>query len=226
MSVKQNKTWLSPTGIEGMKRCPRCFWLQYKKGIRQPEGIVSRLANRFDKVIKNYFDIYRGIGELPPMVQGQVEGKLEKPFTEVYFYHHPSTGLRTGYGFYGRLDDCLVTSDGKYTPVDHKTSSSDPREKEVLSAYQDQLNAYSFLLETNRKKTTGIGHLIYFYPQDGDKLHQGFPMLVFVQTLKTNPENARKNLLKAIEALEGDIPNPAEDCPFCGWYDRVKDEFK
>lgn len=33
--------------------CLRCFWLQYKKGIRQPEGIVSRLANRFDTVLKD-----------------------------------------------------------------------------------------------------------------------------------------------------------------------------
>jgi hypothetical protein len=221
MPKKDNKIWLSHSGIEGMRRCPRCFWLQYKKGIRQPEGIVSRLANRFDKVIKNYFDIYREIGELPPMVEGQIEGKLEKPFTEIYFYHHDDK-----YGFYGKLDDCLVTQEEKYTPIDFKTSSSDPREKEILSAYQSQLDAYSFLLEANKKKTAGIGHLIYFYPQDSKELHDGFPMLVFVQTLKTNPENAKRDLLEAIEFLEKDIPAPSKDCPFCGWYDKVKGEFK
>lgn len=221
MPKKDNKIWLSHSGIEGMKRCSRCFWLQYKKGIRQPEGIVSRLANRFDTVIKNYFDIFRKTEELPLMVQGQIEGKLEKPFTEVYFYHHDNK-----YGLYGKLDDCLVTADKKYTPIDFKTSSSDPRQKEILPAYQSQLDAYAFLLEFNKKKTTGIGHLIYFFPQEGDKLHDGFPMLVFVQTLKTNPENARKDLLKAIEVLDGDIPAPSKDCPFCGWYDKVKDEFK
>ncbi len=221
MPKKDNKTWLSHSGIEGMKRCPRCFWLQYKKGIRQPEGIVSRLANRFDKVIKNYFDIYREIRELPPMIEGQVDGKLENPFTETYFYHYDDK-----YGLYGKLDDCLETSDGRHTPIDHKTSSSDPRQRETLSAYQSQLDAYSFLLELNKKKTSGLGHLIYFYPQEGDKLHDGFPMLVFVQTLKTNPENTRKDLLKAIEILEGDMPFPSKDCPFCSWYDKVKDEFK
>lgn len=219
--VKEDKIWLSPTGIEGMNRCPRCFWLQYRKRIRQPEGIVSRLANRFDKIIKNYFDIYREIGELPPMIEGQVEGKLEKPFTETYFYHYNSQ-----YGLYGKLDDCLVTADGRYTPIDHKTSSSDPREKDTLSAYQNQLDMYAFLLEENNKKTSGIGHLIYFYPRDGKNLHQGFPMLVYVETLKTNPDNARKELLKAISILEGDMPEPSENCPFCKWYDKVKDEFK
>ncbi len=218
---KKDKTWLSHSGIEGMKLCPRCFWLQYRRGIRQPEGIVSRLANRFDKIIKNYFDIYRETNELPPMVQGKIDGKLENPFTETYFYHHDDK-----YGLYGKLDDCLVTGDEKYTPIDFKTSSSDPREKEIFPAYQSQLNAYAFLLEINKKKTTGIGHLIFFHPQEGEKLHDGFPMLVYVQTLKTNPENARKDILKAIEVLDGDIPQPSKDCHFCGWYDKVKDEFK
>lgn len=144
--TKKDKIWLSPSGVEGMKRCPRCFWLQYHKRIRQPEGIVSRLANRFDKVVKSYFDIYRKTGELPPMIEGQVDGKLENPFNETYFYNHDDK-----YGFYGKLDECLVTADKKYTPIDHKTSSSDPRQKETLSAYQSQLDAYSFLLELNKK---------------------------------------------------------------------------
>lgn len=50
---KDGRIWLSHTGLETLERCPRCFWLQYKKGIRQPEGIVSRLANRFDTVLKD-----------------------------------------------------------------------------------------------------------------------------------------------------------------------------
>lgn len=62
---KDKKIWLSHHGLELLERCPRCFWLQYNKGISQPEGIVSRLANRFDTIIKKYFDLYRPLGELP-----------------------------------------------------------------------------------------------------------------------------------------------------------------
>ena len=79
---KDGRIWLSHTGLENLERCPRCFWLQYKKGIHHPEGIVSRLANRFDVVLKNYFDIYRKIGEIPPLVQNKLEGKLQNPFEE------------------------------------------------------------------------------------------------------------------------------------------------
>lgn len=215
---KIKKVWLSHSGIEGMYRCPRCFWLQYNKGLRQPEGIVSRLANRFDAILKRYFDIYRSSGELPPMIEGKVEGKLEYPFQEKYFWDCDKK-----YGLTGRLDDCLIRNDGTYTPIDHKTASSDPREKDILEAYQHQLNFYALLLEKNGKKTSGFGHLIYYYPEHGDKLHNGVPMHVHVQNLKTDQKQAEKEFLKAIKILEGDMPESAEECPFCSWHGKMKE---
>ncbi len=215
---KQKKTWLSHSGIEGIYRCPKCFWLQYNKRLRQPEGIVSRLANRFDVILKKYFDLYRPLGELPPMIEGQVEGKLENPFQEKYFWDYNEK-----YGLTGRLDDCLIRDDGTYTPIDHKTASSDPREKEILSAYQHQLNFYAFLLEKNGKKTSGFGHLIYYFPEHGDKLHHGIPIHVHVQTLKTDSKHAEKEFLKAVEVWEKDMPMSADDCPFCNWHEQLKE---
>ena len=216
---KSKKLWLSHSGIEGMYRCSRCFWLQYNKGLRQPEGIVSRLANRFDIILKRYFDLYRPLGELPPMVEGKIEGKLENPFQEKYFWDYDEK-----YGLTGRLDDCLIRNDGTYTPVDHKTSSSDPRDKEgVLSAYQHQLNFYALLLEKNNKPTSGFGHLIYYYPEHGEELHNGVPVHVHVQTLKTNPKQAEGEFLKAIDVLEGEMPKPSSECPFCLWHEQMKE---
>lgn len=212
----RKKIWLSPTGINTSKRCPRCFWIQYKKKIRQPEGIVSRLANRFDIVIKNYFEPYRVAGDLPPMIKGQVDGKLENPFQETYFYHYSDD-----YGLIGKLDECLVTENNLHTPVDHKTASSDPNQREMIPAYQNQLDTYALLMEKNRKKTTGIGHLIYFFPEAGDKLHNGFPMQVTIKTLKTNPTSALTEMLKAIKILEGKMPISSKNCPFCNWRNDI-----
>lgn len=216
-TVKQKKRWLSPTAIENSKRCPRCFWLQFHKGLRQPEGIVSRLANRFDKVIKGYFDLYRPSGELPPMIEGKVSGKLQNPFQETYFYHY-----NQDYGLVGKLDECLVTNERKFTPVDHKTASSDPNERELIPAYQTQLDTYALLLERNGHPTSGIGHLIYFYPSEGNDLHHGFPMQVTVKTLKTNPQRALTEMMKAIKILEGKMPRPSKDCPFCNWHKEMR----
>ncbi len=211
------KTWLSASSLETLNRCPRCFWLQVNLKIYQPEGIVSRLANRFDGVIKRYFDLYRGTPSLPPLVAGQMEGKLESPFQEKYFAH-----INERYGFLGKLDECLVRPDNHFTPVDHKTASSDPNTRDLIPAYQFQLDSYAWLLDQNRKPSSGVGHLVYFYPAEGDKLHQGFPMQITVKTLTTNPSRVRPRIDQAIEILDGSLPESAPDCPFCQYVETVK----
>lgn len=216
-NIGDKRLWLSATAMENMNRCPRCFWLEKHEGIRQPEGIVSRLANRFDAVIKQYFDLYRPNGEIPPMIAGKVEGKLQYPFQEKYWYN-----VNEHYGYYGKLDECLVNPDGKYTPVDHKTASSDPTTRELIPAYQFQLDSYAFLLEENAHSTTGVGHLIYFFPGHGDTLHKGFPMEITVKTLKTDPGRVLPRIKQAITLLEGPLPQPNKDCPFCAYVDKVK----
>lgn len=216
---KDGRIWLSHTGLEILERCPRCFWLYYKRGIRQPEGIVSRLANRFDMVLKNYFETFRKTDELPPMVSGKLEGKLQNPFQEKYF-----VGIDNRYGFFGKLDECLINNHGEYIPVDFKTSSSDPREKEILSAYQSQIDSYIFIMQQNNFKVAGYGYLIYVYPDYGNDLHNGFPMVIHVAKLSGSPQNTEEKIHKAIQVLEKSIPLPHPDCPFCNWYETMQME--
>jgi len=214
---KDGRTWLSHTSLEVLERCPRCFWLQVNKGIRQPEGIVSRLANRFDGVIKNYFDKYRTHNILPPMVKGKLSGKLQNPFQEKYFVR-----INENYGFYGKLDECLTDDKGRLTPVDFKTSSSDPREKEILSAYQSQIDDYVFLISENGKEVTNDGFLIFFFPDLSEELHDGFPMIIHIQKLKGDPEKTAKRIENAINVLGKTIPKAKEDCVFCKYIDSRK----
>lgn len=211
------KIWLSSTGLESQRRCPRCFWLRYNLKIYQPEGIVSRLANRYDILVKKYFDLYRGTNDLPPLVAGQIHGHLESPFQETYF-----VTINQKYGYMGKLDECVIRDDGKYIPVDHKTSSSDPNGRELIPAYQFQLDSYAYLLRENRKPPAESGHLVYFYPGDGDKLHEKFPMEVTVKTLATNPDRVRPTIDQAIKVLDGPLPTLAADCPFCAYVETVK----
>lgn len=213
---KKKKTWLSHSGIEGMNRCKRCFYLQYTHKIYHPEGIQSRLANRFDTVLKSYFDIFRKKGTLPPFVENKLEGLLENPFKETYFYT-----VNDKYGFYGKLDECLVLN-GKYIPVDFKTSSSDPREKDILSAYQNQIDAYAFLLRQNRKEPAGYGFLIFFYPDLTKEIKNGFPMINHIVRLEAHPELVSDRIQKAVDVLQGPMPDANSDCAFCNWFHTVK----
>lgn len=214
---KDGRIWLSHSGLEALERCPRCFWLQYNKGIRQPEGIVSRLANRFDAILKSYFDIYRPDGGLPPLVNRTLKGKLQNPFQETYFFQ-----INKKYGFYGKLDECIVTDDGELIPVDFKTSSSDPRDKEILSAYLSQIDEYIFLMKQNRKKVAGYGFLVFVFPDHSKKLHDRFPMVIHSIKVEGDPKKAESRIKSAIKILDEAIPKMSKDCNFCQYRQVVR----
>lgn len=216
ISQKKKINWLSHSALEELNRCPRCFWLSYKEKIRLPEGIQSRLANRFDTILKKYFEKYRQQDQLPPLIEGKIKGRLKKPFKEAYFYKH-----NENYGFYGKLDECLV-DDGFHIPIDFKTASSDPREKETLSAYQNQIDEYLFLLEENGLKIANFGYLIYFFPEMTLELSDGFPMIIHIVKIERKEKDIKKKIEKAISILQGSIPNSANDCSFCQWFEKVK----
>lgn len=218
---KDGKIWLSHSGIETLNRCPRCFWIQYKRGIRQPEGIVSKLANRFDTVMKNYFNIFRDQDKIPDLIQGKIEGKLQNPFKEKYF-----TRINDEFGFWGKLDECLINDRNEYIPVDFKTASTDPRGRETLSAYQSQIDDYMFLLEQDGKQLAGFGYLIYVYPDEGKNLHLGFPMIIHIVKVTGYPKNTIGRINKAIEVLNAPMPSPHPNCVFCNWYLTIRSETK
>ena len=39
---------LSPSSLNLMKDCPRCFWVQFNKGIKRPNGIFPSLPSGID----------------------------------------------------------------------------------------------------------------------------------------------------------------------------------
>lgn len=219
IKAKNKLQWLSHTAIEGVNRCKRCFWLAYKQKIRQPEGIQSRLASRFDVVFKHYFDKYRGLEILPPIITGKMEGKLQNPFKEAYFHK-----INEKYGFYGKLDECLVDN-GLYIPIDFKTSSSDPREKPILDAYQNQIDEYVYLLQKNKYQVAGFGYLIFFYPDLTEDIKNGFPMVTQIVKIEAFPGKVQDRIDRAVKILDGSLPDSSHDCPFCNWFGKVRDYY-
>jgi CRISPR/Cas system-associated exonuclease Cas4 (RecB family) len=152
------------------------------------------------------------------MVSEKLQGQLESPFQETYF-----VTINDKYGYMGKLDECLIDPEGKYIPVDFKTASSDPTTRELIPAYQFQLDSYAFLLDRNRKRPGDVGHLIYFYPDEGKDLHHGFPMQVTIKTLHTNPDRLPAAIDEAMALLNGPLPTPAPDCKFCLYVETVKE---
>lgn len=218
-TTKDGKIRLSPSALNVFLECPKCFWLEYGKGVSRPRGPFPSLPGGMDILIKKYFDKYRAVGKLPPELQGQVTGAL-LPDVEVL---KKWRSWRSGLSYYekqldailvGALDDCLVDN-GYYIPVDYKTRGFDVVEGGE-SFYQNQMNCYCFLLEANQLPQPHYAYLVYYIPKEiGDQ-----SMVKFATTIKkvsTDSAKALEVFRAAVAALHGPMPASHTACQFCLW---------
>ncbi len=211
---------LSATSLNLYRECPRCFWLEHSGQIHRPRGIFPSLPGGMDNVIKKYFDSYRSQGTLPPELIGKVEGQLvrDQALMERLRSWRTSPTYRDSKinaTLIGALDECFIDG-GLYIPVDYKTRGY-PLKEGAREYYQDQLNCYTLLLESNGMKTKRIAYLIYYYP-DNVKANGVVQFNVEPKKLTTDPEAARSLLIEVVKLLRQPQPPPHHStCEFCSW---------
>ncbi len=200
---------LSPSTLNSFLDCPKCFWLAKVKGVGLHGGPMPTITNGMDRMIKEYMNRYRPKGKILPFLEGKVPGKLIEFLSKT---------LKTeigGNALSGKLDECLVLTNGEHAPLDHKTKGFAPKEDhQVHEAYQLQMDCYTLLLEMNGHKINNTGYIVYYYPDFGE-LHVGVPFKVHVVKLATNPKRALKVFNQAIKCLNGSEPKQDKDCGMC-----------
>ncbi len=212
---------LSPSTLNLFLDCPRCFWLDKIKNLKRPRGIFPSLPNGMDRAIKTHFDTFRAMGALPPELNGtNFEGvKLYPDQAQLDKWREWRTGLvhkdQDGSTLSGALDDLLVKS-GRYIPFDYKTKGSPTTEEDAVKYYQNQLDCYALLLESNHLPTIGHAFLLYYSPKS---VGEHGKVLFELQAIKieTNIERARQTFQKAIELLKGNKPSSSPNCEYCTW---------
>ncbi len=212
---------LSPSSLSMFMECPKCFWCQKIKGIHRPKQNFA-LQNNFDRIIKSYFDKFRGLDKLPPEIDGKVEGKLfnnlellnkwQNALKPALVYTHPQY---SNFSLAGGLDDCLKQDDF-YIPIDFKTTGSSSFQENSEKYYQHQLDIYNFLLENNGYKTKGLAYLIYYKPEEvvGEGI---IKFQIMVKKMETNHDRAISLFERGISLLNGEMPSSHSDCQFCSW---------
>lgn len=203
------KCKLSPSSLNLLEDCPRCFWLQMVKNIKRPSGPWASIPLKMDRIIKGYFNRYRSQNKLPPMIDGKVPGRLAVGMPNML-----NVRLYNGFSICGKPDDYLKLDDGRIAILDHKTKSKEP--DSVHRAYQLQMDIYYYLLEAMGYKTVDRAYLAFYYPGDCD-LHDGMPFSCKVIYVKTSSSRAVKIISKAFKVLGLEIPDPYENCEYCKW---------
>lgn len=183
------------------------------------------LYNKMDLLIKSYFDSFRVKSKLPPQLEGLVKEKLFENQELLNKWRNWRTGLnfedrKTGVRLVSALDDCLVSEDGRFLPFDYK-SKGDIRDDSHIF-HQNQLNIYTWLLDENGYPTKDVGYLVFFAPL---KIHNNnlIEFDIIPKRIDTSKENARELFYKAIDLLNGPMPEKHENCDYCRWAGDIHD---
>jgi len=221
VASKKNKNGqikLSPSALSLFKECPRCFWLHYKQDVKRPSGAFPSITGGMDRVIKDYFDTYRGA--LPPELEGKIKGNLIPDVELLKKWRHWKSGLEyiddsIGAKIYGALDDCLV-DDGVYIPLDYKTRGSAPKSGDSEKYYQTQLDTYALVLKVNGYPVGDVAYLIYYFPEKAEN-HGVVKFNIQPVELNASPDNAKMLFEEAVSVLKADVPGTNKSCDFCSW---------
>lgn len=204
---------LSPSALNLMKDCPRCFWLDKHKEWKRPAGIMPSLPSGIDKVLKTHFDKHRAKGEVPKELD--LKGvKLFADLEKINAWRNNFKGISftdsEGNILRGAVDEILQKED-KLIVMDFKTRGY-PLKEDTHEHYINQLDIYNFLLRKNNYKTEDYSYLLFFHPKEITEKGT----FVFNLELKKMPVDIKnaKNIFKAaIKLLNGDCPK--KTCEWC-----------
>lgn len=211
---------LSPSSLNLMHECPRCFWLDKHKVWKRPSGIFPSLPSGMDGILKVHFDKFRDKGLLPPELCKDNNCESMKLFNEpelMKAWRNNLKGIRweneDGNILFGAVDNILQKGK-KLIVLDYKTRGYALKE-DTADHYQNQLDLYNFLLRKNGYETEDYAFLLFYVPKE--VLETG--EVIFDTSLvkrKINVKNAEKIFNKAIELLNGECPKKT-----CEWCEKV-----
>lgn len=220
---------VSRSKIELYKQCPRCFWLDVRLKIKQPQGPPFNINKAIDELFKKEFDTYRAKGEPHPiMVEYEVEAvpyaheqlnDWRENFVGVQALHEPTNLL-----VFGAVDDLWTSPAGEIMVVDYKATAKD-RDVSISAgwqiSYKRQMEVYQWLLRRNDLAVSDTGYFVY---TNGRMDLDGFFNRIEFKT-KLIPYTGNDNwveptLFEMKKCMDGDMPAMGESimggpCEFC-----------
>ncbi len=214
---------LSPSSINLMLECERCFWLQLVKKIKRPEGIFPSLPGGMDRILKKHFDKFMEKGELPPEIReyGLENGyKLFSDKAKLDIWRSNQKGIQykdktSGILLRGAVDNILEKGK-KLIVLDYKTRGY-PLKEDTHEHYITQMDIYNLLLRKNGYDTEDYTYLLFYYPKEVTDTGKVIFDTKLIK-IKTDPKRGEKVFKQAIKLLQSEKPPKASsECGFCRW---------
>jgi hypothetical protein len=208
---------LSPSALNLMKECPRCFWLTQHKVWKRPAGIFPSLPSGMDAILKTHFNKFMEKGQLPPELCGNGECKNMTLFNNhelLAIWRSNFKGIvyedKEGNILKGAVDNILMKGK-KLIVLDYKTRGYAVKE-DTAEHYQDQLDIYNFLLRKAGYETEDYAFLLFYVPKEVTETGEVIFDTELVK-MKINIKNAETIFKNAIKLLNSDCPE--KSCEWC-----------
>ena len=208
---------LSPSSLNLMQECPRCFWLTLHGKWKRPTGPFPSLPSGIDKILKEHFDKFRDRGELPPEISKNSNCANMKLFDDkekMKVWQSNFKGVswkdKNGNELHGAVDNILVKGK-KLIVLDYKTRGYAVKE-DTAEHYRLQQNVYNFLLRKNGYETEDYFFLLFYVPKEvlttGEVIFDTSLVKMDVDVSK-----AEKVWKRALKLLDGECPE--KGCEWC-----------
>ena len=210
---------LSPSALNLMKECPRCFWLHHRKVWKRPAGIFPSLPNGMDRILKIHFDKFMEKDQLPPELcneDGCSDMKLfdNKELLKVWQNNWKGISFtdKKGNELHGAVDNILVKGK-KLIVLDYKTRGY-PLKEDTAEHYRLQQNIYNFLLRKNGYQTEDYFFLLFYIPNEVTSTGEVIFDTELIK-MKVDVKMAEQIWEKAIKLLNSECPQKG-----CEWCER------
>ena len=160
---------ISRAKIEDFVRCPRCFVLDVKHGVKKPSSPPFTLNMAVDNQLKKEFDDYRRIAAVPPVVAAAGLDFVPFSHPDIDIWRATLKGIRfTTEDFIvtGAVDDVWINKAGELIIVDYKATGRRLAVKELgvggfYDSYRRQMEIYQWLFTMNGFNVSSTGYWLY-----------------------------------------------------------------
>jgi PD-(D/E)XK nuclease superfamily len=217
----------SRSKIDSFIKCPRCFYIDRKKGIDVPPGFPFNINSAVDTLLKREFDQYRASQTVPKILKERGLSFIPFNHPDIDIWRENFKGLRVeyyGYEFSGAVDDVWINDQKELIVVDYKsTAASEPVtsiDKEYHIGYKRQVEFYQWLLRQMGFKVSNTAYFVYC---TGDNTLPEFngtmKFNIHLITHEGSTEWVEKTLGELIKCIESDdIPSSGDDCDYCKYF--------
>ena len=227
-----NNWKLSRSKIGLFMECPRCFYLDNKRGVKRPPGFPFNLNTAVDTLLKKEFDLHRAKNKAHPLMKKykldlipfahDMMDEWRDNFKGVRYAHQP-----TGFIVTGAIDDIWTDAKGALYVVDYKSTSKDAEitalDQEWQDGYKRQMEVYQWLLRRNGHEVSNTGYFVYCNGRTDKEAFDGqLEFDVTVIPYEGDDAWVEKTLVKIKKCLEcTKTPLAGKDCDYCAYREAV-----